>query len=162
MSNGDTGLIAYDGSSAARVAVERAAQLLALRRAIVVSVWTPMAEMVSASLLALPATIAREAAEAIDRESELQAQRLAQEAADLAGAAGMEARAEAARCIGNVWSTILAVADREDAGAVVVGSRGRSGIKSFLLGSVSRAVVEQCERPVLVVHPPPGEPEEPA
>jgi nucleotide-binding universal stress UspA family protein len=34
---------------------------------------------------------------------------------------------------------------------VVVGSHGRTGIGSFLLGSVSRGVAEQSAAPVLVI-----------
>ena len=37
-----------------------------------------------------------------------------------------------------------------DAGVVVMGTRGLSGVKSFLLGSVSHAVVQQADRTVLV------------
>jgi len=49
------------------------------------------------------------------------------------------------------WKTILAVADEIDAGVIVLGSRGLSGIKSALLGSVSQALVHHAERPVLIV-----------
>ena len=147
-------LVAYDGSTAARAAVEAAGRMLPGRSAVVVSVWSPVTEVAGASLLALPSKLARDAAAALDSESRSQAQRLAREGAELARSAGLEARDEAAESIGNVWSTILAVADREDAGAVVVGSRGMSGVKSLLLGSVSEALVNHSGRPVLVVHPP--------
>jgi len=43
-----------------------------------------------------------------------------------------------------------------DAELLVVGSRGRSGITSALLGSVSRHVVSHARCPVVVVKPPPA------
>jgi nucleotide-binding universal stress UspA family protein len=39
----------------------------------------------------------------------------------------------------------------KDALMVVVGSRGRSGLKRVLLGSVSRAVLEKAHVPVVVI-----------
>lgn len=39
----------------------------------------------------------------------------------------------------------------KDAGLVVVGTRGRTGLKRMLLGSVSRAVLEKARVPVVVI-----------
>ena len=50
-----------------------------------------------------------------------------------------------------VWQAVLAVADEHDASLVVVGSRGRSAIRSAVLGSVSYGIVHHSTRPVLVV-----------
>jgi nucleotide-binding universal stress UspA family protein len=46
---------------------------------------------------------------------------------------------------------IAATADELDAPAIVMGQRGMSGLKSALLGSVSRDVVNAYHRPVIVV-----------
>jgi nucleotide-binding universal stress UspA family protein len=127
--------------------------LFAPRRALVVSVWSSVSDVVGASLLAIPAEVARDAAASLDAEAAARAERTAEEGAELARAGGLDARAEAVQSIGNVWSTILTVADREDPAVIVVGSRGLSGVKSLLLGGVSGAIVNNSERPVLVVHP---------
>jgi nucleotide-binding universal stress UspA family protein len=46
---------------------------------------------------------------------------------------------------------IAATAEELDAPAIVIGQRGMSGLKSAVLGSVSRDVVNAYHRPVLVV-----------
>ena len=50
--------------------------------------------------------------------------------------------------------TILSQADAVEADATVLGSRGRGGIGSFLLGSVSHAVAQSADGPVLIVPSP--------
>ena len=53
----------------------------------------------------------------------------------------------------SAWHALLDLADEIDAAAVVVGSRGLSGVKSMLLGSVSAGVLHHASRPVLVAPP---------
>ena len=48
------------------------------------------------------------------------------------------------------------IADQEGAAVIVLGSRGRSGLKAALLGSVSYGVVHNAGRPVLTVPPADG------
>ena len=52
---------------------------------------------------------------------------------------------------GPVWKTIVDIADRNDAATIVMGSRGLTGLRSMLLGSVSSAIVHHADRPTLVI-----------
>lgn len=52
---------------------------------------------------------------------------------------------------GDPATTIVNAANRTDANLVVIGSRGLSGLKEKLLGSVSREVAEHTSCPVLIV-----------
>ncbi len=54
-------------------------------------------------------------------------------------------------CEGEAAASIVAEAAKSQANLVVMGSRGLSGLKGMLLGSVSKAVTENVSCPVLVV-----------
>jgi nucleotide-binding universal stress UspA family protein len=62
---------------------------------------------------------------------------------------GVRRRAE----VGQAAATILDVCEKEGAELVVLGSRGRGGIKSAVLGSVSSAVAATAPCPCVVVPP---------
>jgi nucleotide-binding universal stress UspA family protein len=73
--------------------------------------------------------------------------------AEHARRAGFEAEAR-----GNVaapaWENIVEVADEIDAAVIVIGSRGLTGAREVLEGSLSHEVAEHAGRPVLIVPPP--------
>jgi nucleotide-binding universal stress UspA family protein len=143
-------LIAYDGSDFARAAIAEAGRQLApSRRAIVLTVSEPLEEVpfLGASGAPIdPGTMDQFLAAA--REG---AEKIAEEGCALARDAGFEA--ESRVLIGDsIWSRIVENADQEGADLIVIGSRGRSGLKLAVLGSVAAAVAQHSKRSVLIVH----------
>ena len=72
-------------------------------------------------------------------------------AAAAAVAAEHEVVATTALLRGDTVDEIVAHADSHDADLIVVGSRGHDAVTGALLGSVSRGVLAESRRPVLVV-----------
>jgi nucleotide-binding universal stress UspA family protein len=64
---------------------------------------------------------------------------------------GLEEKATSMLLIGNPGDAILREAAKGGFDLIVIGDRGNSGLKEFVLGSVSRQVVNQSKIPVLVV-----------
>ena len=151
-------LIAYDGSEPGQNAIAHAARLFPGCPALVATVWRSIRPAAGAARAALPDDIIQEAIARLDATAEADAARTAQEGAGRARSAGMSASPLVICAEPSVWASIIAAAHTYDARAVVVGSRGRSGLRSAVLGSVSNAVVHHCRRPVVVVHP--ADPEE--
>ncbi|PTL83432.1 universal stress protein [Vitiosangium sp. GDMCC 1.1324] len=54
----------------------------------------------------------------------------------------------------DVATAILQAAQRFDADVLCLGTHGRTGLKTSLMGSVAKAVMSRSDRPVLVVRPP--------
>jgi nucleotide-binding universal stress UspA family protein len=145
-------LLAYDGSPDAKAAVARCGALFDGQTAIVLSVWEGFSEVLvrAGSGFAAAALDFDE----IDRSSEAEARRRAEEGAGHARAAGLAASSRVARRGVTIWETILEEAAEVGADLIVLGTRGLTGVKSMLLGSTSRAVLQHADRPVLIVPAP--------
>jgi len=145
-------LIAYDGSDGAEHALQFTAALLPGREAIVLYVFSSMpAALAPLSGMGMPAELEIDTTELVRRATALG--RLGADTATELGLQGRPLVVDAAGASG-VSSAIVRVAGENDVGLIVIGSRGRSGLRAVLLGSVSNGVVHHADRPVLVVpHP---------
>jgi nucleotide-binding universal stress UspA family protein len=145
-------ILCYDGSDDARNAIQRAGGLFAGRRALVVTVWLPTAT--PGALGFAGETAGMVDLFELDRAAAEAGARVAEEGARIAQEAGLLAEPVAVQAAGPVWKTIIQIADRNDAATIVMGSRGLTGLRAVLLGSVSSAVVHHAARPTLVVRQP--------
>jgi nucleotide-binding universal stress UspA family protein len=144
-------LLCYDRSEDAKHAIQSAGSLLAGRRALVLTVWQPAAGLYSIAWLGDTSGTVNFAE--LDRTAAETGGHIANDGVRIAERAGLQAEPMAVKATGPVWKTIIEVADRHNAAAIVIGSRGLTGLRS-LLGSVSSAVVHHADRPTLVVHRP--------
>jgi nucleotide-binding universal stress UspA family protein len=136
-------VIATDGSDSAHEAVELGLELAAEPGATahVVHVVQPV-EVMPYSNFALVAPALPHEVDEDDREPLRAAEELA---------ARQDVPLKTAVLKGYPAQEIVAYADSIDADLIVVGSRGHGAFKTALLGSVSRGVLHESRRPVLVV-----------
>jgi nucleotide-binding universal stress UspA family protein len=143
-------LIGYDGSEHAKHAIRSAARLLTVRDALVVTVWQPTSDVGAFAWYGAGPNVVNFAE--LDRAGAEAGGRVAEEGAQIAREVGLRAESVAIEATPPVWKTIVETADLHDAAAIVIGSRGLTGLRSMLLGSVSNAVVHHTDRPTLVIH----------
>ncbi len=126
---------------------------------LVVTVWeqglayVAMPTMGTNGLTTAPPIDPRVAAD-IDRAEHEDAARVSGHGADLARSLGVDAEPLAVPGARDAAHTILDIARERQATAIVVGSRGLTGLTARLEGSTSKAVLKDAPCPVLVVHEP--------
>ncbi|HTX30392.1 MAG TPA: universal stress protein [Solirubrobacteraceae bacterium] len=147
-------LIAFDGSPDSRAAVEKAAELFPEQPATVLTVWEPFVEVVGRTAIGFGLVPSVPDALEIDEASQKAAERTAGEGVELASEHGMSAQPRVCSYVSTISRAILTEADRAGAEAIVLGSRGLTGLKSLLLGSVSHEVLQHADRTVIVVPSP--------
>jgi nucleotide-binding universal stress UspA family protein len=135
-------LIAIDGSPSAREAVEFGLELAAEQEAMLAFVHVvPAVDVLPTAGFGVTSARLHDVTEA-DRAP-------LEEAAKIAAERGVPAGVHLLQ--GNPVDEIVAAADSLDADLIVVGSRGHGTVMNALLGSVSRGVLHEARRPVLIV-----------
>jgi nucleotide-binding universal stress UspA family protein len=147
-------LMCYDGSGDAGAAIEQAGLLLDSQPAAVLTVWQPFGEVLARTPLGFGFAPGVLNIEEADNASRAAAERVAADGAKLARQAGFNAQPRACIEMTTTAGAILSEAESVGAKAIVMGSRGLSGLKSLLLGSVSHAVLQGADRTVIVVPSP--------
>ena len=134
-------LICYDGSPDSRSAIAHAGELMEGHPTTVLTVWEPFVDVLARTPSGFGLAPGMVNIDEIDDASYQSALDRAREGADLATEAGLSAQPRTRALHTTISAAILAEADEIDAGAIVMGSRGLTGLKSLLMGSVSHAVL---------------------
>jgi nucleotide-binding universal stress UspA family protein len=143
-------LLCYDGSDSAKRAIEIAGELFDPQPALVFHFWQSWVAEAPA-LAALSRTVEGMAAE-LDEIGEDLSSKVTVDGVELAEQAGFDATALSERAVGPGWMAVRDTANHHECAAIVIGSRGLTGV-SAALGSVSNGIVHNSRRPVLVVPP---------
>jgi nucleotide-binding universal stress UspA family protein len=146
-------LICYDGSDDAKAAIQHGGQFLPGQKATVLTVWRPFRSMAAGTpggfgMLVIPNV------DEIDQATADAARKRANEGTELAREAGFDAEATSCSVETTVTEVILSTASTLDATAILMGSRGLTGLKSLFLGSVSHGVIQHADRAVIIVPSP--------
>lgn len=140
-------LIAYDGSADARAAIDHVARLLPGAAAVVLYARHPL-ESVAAHLEGHPALEELKHLDAATYDASAQ---VAADGAKHAADAGLAAEPRVSSTMATASEAIVAAAEELDASLIVIGSRGRRGLRATLLGSTSTNVLHHTSRPTLVI-----------
>lgn len=144
-------LIAYDGSDDAKAALGQAVKLFPGQSVTILTVWQRMIDTMARAGSGAGVAVDYEE---VDGAAETDAKSRAAEGAGIATAAGLNATPLTTVVETTVADAILAEASATSASVVVCGSRGYTGLKSLMLGSVSHHILQHADRPVLVIPSP--------
>jgi nucleotide-binding universal stress UspA family protein len=136
-------VVGTDGSDTARQAVIQASEMARATgaRLVIVSAYTPVAARVAAS----------ESSEAADWNAgpDVLVDGVLSDATSATAASGIQVDTRAVR--GDAADAIIEVAEQEGADLIVVGNKGMTGARRFLLGSVPNKVSHHAPCSVLII-----------
>ncbi|MDG6107249.1 universal stress protein [Dactylosporangium aurantiacum] len=147
-------LVGYDGSPSASTAVDAGSRLLPGAHAVIVHLWSPpFADAGLRERLWTGPRNFKTFVDAVEREGQREAERLAEVGVRLTEAAGWTAEHLTRRTYGGEGVQLAQIAEETHADVILVGSHGLRGSRA-LLGSVSDMVVHFGACPIIVVpHP---------
>ena len=144
--NARTIVVATDFSPTAAIALERACELAKVRGDKLVLAHAVSIEpipMAGPELLVLPVDYETKIHEASEKALQSLVNETREKGVEVSGALSL----------GPPVDVVLEAVKQHDPELVVIGTRGNSGFKHLLLGSVAEALVRKCPVPVLTIHP---------
>jgi nucleotide-binding universal stress UspA family protein len=135
--------------------VAATAALLKPRATLVLTVWEAALAHAAAAPppdVAMTPVVDPSAVLTFDEALRDNAERVANDGAELARSLGLDAEPLVRVDVRDVARTIVEVARERQAATIVVGSRGLGGLRGRLEGSTSKGVVKDAPCPVVVVH----------
>lgn len=140
-------MIAYDGSADSRAAIDHAARLFPGVVTVVLYARQPL-ESVAAHLEGHPAFEELKNLDAATYDASAQ---IAAAGAKYAADAGLAAEPRVSSTMATASEAIVAAADDINASLIVIGSRGRRGLRATIMGSTAANVLHHTSRPTLVI-----------
>lgn len=141
-------VVGIEGSGGAKAALKWAIQEAKFRHAtiVVATAYSPSWVPVSPDFTYIPVDNFN-----VEEEVGRMQEQIAHEVLEEIGAE--KASIKYVRKKGSPSDTLIAIAEAEDADMLVVGSRGRGGVRGLLLGSVSHQIAHHGSCPVVIVRP---------
>lgn len=161
MSNGQTMLIAYDGSERAGRAMECAARLLRPANVEILTAWEPVARQAARAVSRTglhQSTISPERVE--DDPAYEEALRICRQGVKVAEELGLVGRAHLVESATTIASAIVDAAQELDVDIIVTGTRALTGFRSWWTNSTAEHIVRTAGLPVFIVPPEAGEEDE--
>jgi nucleotide-binding universal stress UspA family protein len=144
-------LICYDGSADADAAVDAVAALMPGQATTLLTVWEPFVDVVTRYGPGLELWPAEMDHQQMDAAAQSAATERLERGVARAREAGLDAQPVTQPRGATIAETIIEQARNVSAAMIVIGTRGLTGMKSLMMGSVSHAVLQHADRPVLVV-----------
>lgn len=142
-------LLCYDGSDRAVHAIAVAGRLFPGATAKVVHVWEPI-ERIIARYAALAPYLGEQIPEA-DAGAERDSSAIAEEGVAHAEKAGLHASAHNAALESTVWEAVIDASHALGVDVIVTGTRSLHGVKEMLASTLSHALLQHSELPVLAI-----------
>ncbi len=143
-------VLCYDDTHEAARAIQIAGGLFMGHRAVVLTVWQPP---VAVALGVDQAGSTEDSTDYfdLDRQAAESGGRVASDGVRIARSVGFDAEPLAVEATGPVWKTIVEIADRYDAAAIVLANSSRTDMAARLGEHTSGSVADHAGRPTLVV-----------
>ncbi|MDO5033189.1 universal stress protein [Corynebacterium sp.] len=154
MENGDTLLIAYDGSERADRAMEYAAQMLRSTTVQILTAWEPVARQAARAVSRTglhQSTVSPDSAEEDPAYEE--ALTVCQKGIAKAESLGLRAHAHLVESVTTIQDAIVDAAKELDVDVIVTGTRALTGFRAWWNNSTAEYIVRNAGLPVFIVPP---------